>query len=113
MFTKKYDWTSKDILDQFEVNYEVVEKILSDIKQKVDNKIDKNLYITELVYYAYEPLSSMDVYYIEAHLPKRYSMELVEYVYTTDLFCNDVMRFKIRFDEYERSLNDNGYKTEQ
>ena len=52
MFTKKYDWTSKDILDQFEVNYEVVEKILSDIKQKVDNKIDKNLYITELVYYA-------------------------------------------------------------
>ena len=55
----------------------------------------------------------MDVYYIEAHLPKRYSMELVEYVYTTDLFCNDVMRFKIRFDEYERSLNDNGYKTEQ
>ena len=46
MFTKKYDWASKDILDQFEVNYEVVEKVLSDIKQKVDNKIDKNLYIT-------------------------------------------------------------------
>ena len=113
MFTKKYDWASKDILDQFEVNYEVVEKVLSDIKQKVDNKIDKNLYITELVYYTYEPLLSKDVYYIETHLPKRYNMELVEYVYTTDLFGNDCMRFKISFDKYERSLNDNGYKTEQ
>ena len=42
MFTKKYDWASKDILDQFEVNYEVVEKVLSDIKQKVD-KYERSL----------------------------------------------------------------------
>ena len=106
MFTKKYDWDSKDILDQFEVNYEVVEKVLLDIRQKVDNELDRNPYARELVYHTYEPLSSKDVYYIETHLPNQYSIELVKYVYTTDLFCNDCMRFTLSFNNSERSLND-------
>ena len=103
------EWRDYEI-SRPKIVYEVLELCCFEWFQ---NKIDKNLYITELVYYTYEPLSYKDVYYIETHLSKRYNMELVEYVYTTDLSCNDCMRFKISFDKYERSLNDNGYKTEQ
>ena len=99
MFTKKYDFTSKDILDQFEVDYEAVENVLLDIKREVDKELDRNPHVKELVYYTYVPLSHRDMYYIETHLLKLYSIELVEYVYTTttDLFCNDVMKFKLLF----------------
>ena len=48
MFTKKYDLSSKDILDQFEVNYEAVEKVLLDIKREVDKELDRNPHVKEL-----------------------------------------------------------------
>lgn len=105
---KKIDWTRKDVIDQFEVNYEIAEKVMLDIKRKVDNEIDINPHATELDYSIYEPITYEDIKYIETHLPNRYNIEieLVGYCYSTDLFDNSATKLKLCFNENESSLDD-------
>ena len=105
---KKIDWTRKDVIDQFEINYEVAEKVMLDIKRKVDNELDINPHATELDYCIYEPITYEDIKYIEKHLPNRYSIEieLVGYCYSTDLFDNSATKLKLCFNEKESSLDE-------
>ena len=106
--TKKYDWTRKDVIDQFEVNYEIAEKLMLYIKRKVDNEIDINPHATELEYCIYEPIAYEDIKYIETHLPNRYSIKIVlaGYCYSTDIFGNVATKLKLCFNEKESSLDD-------
>ena len=103
---KKYDWNRKDVIDQFEVDYEVAEKVMLDIKRKVDNELDINPHATELDYCIYEPITYEDIKYIEKHLPNRYSIEieLAGYCYSTDPFYNGTTKLKLCFNEKESSL---------
>lgn len=106
---KKFDWNRKNVIDQFEVNYEVAEKVMLDIKRKVDNELDINPHATELDYYIYEPITYEDVKYIVTHLYNRYSIEitLAGYCYSTDIFDNSATKFKLCFnEEKESSLDD-------
>ncbi len=106
---KKIDWNRKNVIDQFEVNYEVAEKVMLDIKRKVDNELDINPHATELDYCIYEPITYEDIKYIETHLPNRYSIEiaLFGYCYSTDIFENSATTLKLCYnEEKESSLDD-------
>lgn len=105
---KKFDWNRKNVIDQFEVNYEIAEKVMLDIKRKVDNELDINPHATELDYCSYEPITYEDIKYIETHLHNRYSIEIVlaEYCYSTDIFDNSATKLKLCFNKKESSLDD-------
>ena len=105
---KKYDWNRKNVIDRFEVNYEVAEKVMLDIKRKVDNELDINPHATELDYCIYEPITYEDIKYIEKHLPNRYSIEIVEagYGYSIDPFDNSATKLKLYFNENKNRLDE-------
>ena len=115
MCNNKNDSYSRDIMDRLEINYELVEKVIMDIKrQSIDNPLknkesgDWYYYCYEELtnkelrhisgdwyYYCYEELTNKELRHIKRVLKQRYNIRVINSWLSYDLFNTPHVSLKL------------------
>ena len=86
MCNNQNDSYSRDIMDRLEINYELVEKVIMDIKrQSIDNPL-KNKESGDWYYYCYEELTNKELRHIKRVLKQLYNIRVINSCLSYDLF---------------------------
>lgn len=78
--------SGRDIMDRLEINYELVEKVIFDIKRR---SIDDTLNISksgDWYYYCYEELTNKELKHITKVLNQRYNIKVIDSCLSYNLF---------------------------
>lgn len=90
--------SGRDIMDRLEINYELVEKVIMDIKRQSVNKSFKRQEDGSWYYYCYENLTKKEFKYITKALNQRYNIKVIDSCLSYDLFNIPHTSFKLHIE---------------
>ena len=86
--------SGRDIMDRLEINYELVEKVIMDIKRQSVNKSFKHQEDGSWYYYCYEELTTKELKHITKVLNQRYNIKVIDSCLSYNLFNMPHVAFK-------------------
>lgn len=87
--------SGRDIMDRLEINYELVEKVIMDIKKTSIGNPLKNKESGDWYYYCYEGLTNKELRHIKKVLKHRYNIRVIDSCLSYDLFNTPHVSLKL------------------
>lgn len=92
------DSYSRNIMDRLEINYELVEKVIMDIKKLSINNPLKNKESGDWYYYCYEKLTDIELKHISKFLYQLYNIKTIDTCLSYNLFNRPHVSFKFHLE---------------